>query len=85
MSGRGVEATLDGTRLAVGGPDLLRDRGLEVPADLREEAAAWRSRGASVLYLVRDGTVVGAFALRARCDPRRARRSTGTSSASAWR
>jgi P-type Cu2+ transporter len=69
MSGRGVEATLDGTRLAVGGPGLLRERGLDVPGDLREEAEAWHRRGASVLYLVRDGTVEGAFALEDEVRP----------------
>jgi len=63
MSGRGVEATLDGTRLAVGGPGLLRDLDLEVPEELRNETKSWQSRGASVLYLLRDGTVTGAFAL----------------------
>jgi Cu2+-exporting ATPase len=63
MSGRGVEATLDGTRLAVGGPGLLRERGLDVPVELRQETEGWRSRGASVLYLVRNGAVAGAFAL----------------------
>jgi Cu2+-exporting ATPase len=69
MSGRGVEATLDGTRLAVGGPGLLRDRGLDLPGDLREESEPWRRRGASVLYLVRDGTVEGAFALEDEVRP----------------
>jgi Cu2+-exporting ATPase len=69
MSGRGVEATLDGTRLAVGGPGLLRERGLDVPADLQGKTEAWRSRGASVLYLVRDGTVAGAFALEDEVRP----------------
>ena len=69
MSGRGVEATLDGTRLAVGGPGLLRDRGLDVPEELRNETEAWQSRGASVLYLVRDGTVAGAFALEDEVRP----------------
>jgi P-type Cu2+ transporter len=69
MSGRGVEATLDGTRLAVGGPGLLRERSLDVPGDLREEAEAWHRRGASVLYLVRDGTVEGAFALEDEVRP----------------
>jgi Cu2+-exporting ATPase len=69
MSGRGVEATLDGTRLAVGGPGLLRDRGLDLPGDLREESEPWRRRGASVLYLVGDGTVEGAFALEDEVRP----------------
>ncbi len=69
MSGRGVEATLAGARLAVGGPGLLRDRGLEVPEDLRQETEAWRGRGASVLYLVRDDAVAGAFALEDEVRP----------------
>jgi Cu2+-exporting ATPase len=69
MSGRGVEASVNGTRLAVGGPSLLRERGLDVPGDLNRETEPWRSRGASVLYLVRDGTVAGAFALEDRLRP----------------
>jgi Cu2+-exporting ATPase len=69
MSGRGVEATLDGVRLAVGGPALIRGRGLEVPGELGEETEVWRRRGASVLYLVRDGTVTGAFALEDEVRP----------------
>jgi len=69
MSGRGVEATLDGTRLAVGGPGLLRERGLDVPEQLRDETEPWQGRGASVLYLVRDGTVQGAFALEDEVRP----------------
>jgi Cu2+-exporting ATPase len=69
MSGRGVEASLNGTRVAVGGPGLLRERELDVPDELRDETEPWQSRGASVLYLVRDGTVVGAFALEDRVRP----------------
>ena len=64
LTGRGVEATIDGSRHAVGGPALLRERRLEVPADLRDVVASWRDRGAAVLYLLRDGDrVVAAFAL----------------------
>ena len=69
MSGRGVEASVNGTRVAVGGPGLLRERSLDVPAELRRETDAWRSRGASVLYLVRDGDVEGAFALEDQVRP----------------
>ena len=51
LTGRGVEATIDGVAHAVGGPALLRQRGLQVPADLGEHVEAWRRRGAAVLYL----------------------------------
>jgi Cu2+-exporting ATPase len=76
MSGRGVEASLNGTRVAIGGPSLLRERSIDVPGDLREETEPWRSRGASVLYLVRNGRVVGALALEDRVRPE-ARESIG--------
>jgi Cu2+-exporting ATPase len=63
MTGRGVEATVDGVTYAVGGPALLRERGLTEPA----EVADWTRRGAAVLHLLRsdaDGsTIVGSIAL----------------------
>jgi P-type Cu2+ transporter len=63
LTGRGVEATVDGSRVAVGGPSLLRDRSLEPPTELKEPLEGWRSRGATVLYLVENGNVIGALAL----------------------
>jgi Cu2+-exporting ATPase len=69
MSGRGVEASLNGTRIAIGGPNLLRERHLDLPDGLRRETEPWRARGASVLYLVRDGTVAAAFGLEDRVRP----------------
>jgi P-type Cu2+ transporter len=69
MSGRGVEASVNGTRVAVGGPSLLRERNLDVPDDLRRETERWRGRGASILYFVRDHAVAGAFALEDRVRP----------------
>jgi len=69
MSGRGVEASLGGKRVAVGGPTLLRERGLEVPDGLREETQPWRDRGASVVYLVEEGRVSAAFALEDQVRP----------------
>ncbi|MDX1689863.1 MAG: heavy metal translocating P-type ATPase [Acidimicrobiia bacterium] len=61
--GRGVQATVEGAEIAVGGPQLLEARALEIPADLAEDADAWRDRGAAVLAVVRDGSVVGVIAL----------------------
>ena len=63
LTGRGVEATVDGVTVAVGGPALLRERGLSEPAGLRDRTDAWRERGASVLHVVRDTEIIGAFAL----------------------
>jgi Cu2+-exporting ATPase len=61
MSGRGVEADVDGQRVAVGGPALLTERGLEVPASIGHAAEEWRARGAAVLYVVEGERVTGAL------------------------
>jgi len=63
FTGRGVEASVEGTVLAVGGPALLRERGVTEPTGIAAELDTWRGRGASILYLVRDTTVLGALAL----------------------
>jgi Cu2+-exporting ATPase len=69
LTGRGVEAVVDGVAHAVGGPALLRETGAEVPADLAEAITAWAERGAAVLHLLRDGQVVGALALEDEVRP----------------
>ncbi len=63
MSGRGVEATVNGSTVAVGGPTMLRERGLEEPKELHGNTALWRDRGSAVLYVIRDGVVAGAISL----------------------
>jgi P-type Cu2+ transporter len=63
MTGRGVEATVDGERIAVGGPSLLRERSIEVSEDLLSRTAPWSHRGAAVLFVLREKQVVGAMAL----------------------
>ena len=69
MSGRGVEATVDGSAVAVGGPALLRQMALGVPAALASPVEQWQVRGASVLYVVVDGEVAGALALEDEVRP----------------
>ena len=68
-TGRGVEAVVDGATVAVGGPTLLREQGLDEPDALATATGEWRDRGAAVLYVVVDGTVVGAFALEDEIRP----------------
>ncbi len=69
MSGRGVEATVDGAVVSVGGPALLRQDGLEVPPEIEEPVRAWEQRGASVLYVVRAGDVAGAISVEDEIRP----------------
>jgi len=69
ITGRGVEATVDGTRVAVGGPALLRERNLTVPDELSRHVEEWKQRGAAVLYVVRDDQVYGALALEDEIRP----------------
>ncbi len=61
ITGRGVTAIVDGTRVAVGGPALLDHFHLGEPDELAVATAKWRADGGSVLYVVADGTVVGAL------------------------
>jgi Cu2+-exporting ATPase len=63
MTGRGVQARVEGATLAVGGPALLRQLELTEPEGLAEQLGAWKQRGATVLYVVREDKVLGALTL----------------------
>ena len=69
ITGRGVEATVDGQRYAVGGPALLRERAVPVPPAVTGPVGDWEGRGAAVLYLVKGGEVVGALSLEDEVRP----------------
>jgi Cu2+-exporting ATPase len=59
MTGRGVQAVVDGETVALGGPALLAEIGAELPEAVRQAAAEWSGQGATVLYLLRAGKVAG--------------------------
>src|SRR5207244_8492585 len=63
ITGRGVEANVDGESVAVGGPALLRERQLAESRTIAVRTTEWRERGAAVLHLVRGDRVIGALAL----------------------
>ncbi len=69
MSGRGVEAEVDGSPVAVGGPALLRELALEAPSSLADAVETWKQRGAAVLYVIEDGRVTGAFSVEDEVRP----------------
>ncbi|WP_423494577.1 heavy metal translocating P-type ATPase [Microbacterium esteraromaticum] len=55
----GVTATVDGAEVRVGGPYMLTEVGAEEISD----ADGWRSEGAIILHVVRDGEVIGGLKL----------------------
>lgn len=73
LTGRGVQASIEGHDYAVGGPALLRELAARPSDYLGRVGAQWSARGAAVLYLVRLDTagprVLGAFALEDEVRP----------------
>jgi Cu2+-exporting ATPase len=69
MSGRGVEANVDSLRIAVGGPALVSERRVAIPAAVEQAANGWKQRGAAVLYVLEDDRVVGAVSMEDEIRP----------------
>ncbi|HET7602929.1 MAG TPA: heavy metal translocating P-type ATPase, partial [Gemmatimonadales bacterium] len=63
MPGRGAQATVEGRHLAVGGPNLLMELGLTLPAELEAFADGAATSGQGVVYLVDGERVLAAFAV----------------------
>ncbi len=55
VRGRGVSASWNGTEITLGREDFLQERGVDIPADLREHGAE------TVLLLAHDGRICGAI------------------------
>jgi len=58
-SGVGVEATVDGATISVGGPSMLRQHDQSAV----DETTAWADQGAIILHVLSDGQVIGAIGL----------------------
>jgi P-type Cu2+ transporter len=69
LTGRGIEAIVERARVLIGGPNLLRERGVDVSEELAPQVKEWEGRGAAVLSVVRDGEVIGAVALEDEIRP----------------
>ncbi len=61
MKGRGVAATLGGTRIEIGGPRLIEQLDIDPGDDLLQFATREGDEGHTVVYLVRDGEAEAAF------------------------
>ena len=63
LKGRGVRATVDGETIYVGGPNLLSQIESDVPSALTVFAEQAGENAQTVVYLVRGGELIAAFAL----------------------
>ncbi len=63
LPGQGVEASVAGRALAVGGPNLIRERGVTLSPDLDGFTTQAAQRGQSVIYLVEGHQAIAGFAV----------------------
>jgi Cu2+-exporting ATPase len=62
ITGKGIEARIDGRRVLVGNARLLEDAGINA-ASVRDEADALRQDGATVMHVAIDGELAGLIAV----------------------
>ncbi len=63
IPGQGVSAVVEGRELMVGGPALLRKRGLEPADELRKAAERFGQHGRAAVFLVERERVLAVFAI----------------------
>lgn len=63
LPGRGVKATVDRTAVMVGGPGLVREQKLKLTPELSVATKSAGHAGKTVVYVVREGKVLGAIML----------------------
>jgi len=63
IPGHGVQAVVEGRRLAAGGPNLLKRLGAEAAPALRDFVDGAGTRGEGIVYLVEGTKVLAAFAV----------------------
>ncbi len=63
IPGYGVEALVEGKRIAVGGPNLLRRQGIEVPPELGTFSSTAAGQGQGVIHVVEGGRVLGSLSV----------------------
>jgi len=63
LPGRGARARVNGNSIEIGGPRLLTEGKVATPPDVEKLTTAWASEGKTVLYVVAEGELLGAFAV----------------------
>jgi Cu2+-exporting ATPase len=63
LPGRGAEAQVNGNRVMIGGPRLLTEVNVTSPSEIEKSTTQWASEGKTVLFVVAEGKLLGAFAV----------------------
>jgi len=69
LPGRGAHARVNGQRVIIGGPRLLSEDKVTVPQEVEKLTTAWASEGKTVLSVVAEGRLLGAFAVEDEIRP----------------
>jgi len=69
LPGRGAQALVNGKSVIVGGPRLLTEEKATVPREVEKLTSQWASEGKTVLYVVVEGKLLGAFAVEDEIRP----------------
>ena len=69
LPGRGAKALVEGRSVEIGGPRLLTEAKVAVPPEVEKLTTAWASDGKTVLYVVAQGRLLGAFAVEDEIRP----------------
>jgi Cu2+-exporting ATPase len=69
LPGRGAQARVDGNSIAIGGPRLLIEGKITEPPGVEKLTTAWASEGKTVLYVVAEGRLIGAFSVEDEIRP----------------
>ena len=69
LPGRGAKALVEGTSIEIGGPRLVTEARVTVPPEVEKLTTAWASDGKTVLYVLAQGRLLGAFAVEDEIRP----------------
>ena len=69
LPGRGAQALVNGKSIVIGGPRLLTESKVSVPPEVETLTTSWASEGRTVLYVVAEGQLFGAFAVEDEIRP----------------
>jgi P-type Cu2+ transporter len=69
LAGRGAKAVVEGLSIEVGGPHLLAEANVTVPPGVEKLTSMWASEGKTVLYVVAQDRLLGAFAVEDEIRP----------------